>query len=124
MIKVILLFSILSINVFANDEVVYSGKLKVSISESLFVYKDSFIKETITVKKCNQEILASVFDLFTLPRKISSYKKLTLNPNRVTFLRNKKEILVPKGSQIHRNLESINKKIQGFISRARIACKK
>ncbi len=106
------------------DEIVYPGKFKIAMNEKSFLYQDAFLRQAIPVEDCNSKILASAFNLFDLPKKVPAWKQLNQNPQKIAFLRNGKKVEVAEGSKIHANLDSLNSSIQGFISRARIACNK
>ncbi len=112
---------LISLEIRASEEISYQNKFFSSINNYQFIYQDQFTKEVIKIKKCNKKILTSVFHLFPYKEKPKLNIK-TVKSTKIQFKRGKKIIKVPIGSKTHHNLESIDKKIQGYISRARSRC--
>lgn len=98
----------------------YRGKYNLEVNNKTLTFKNGKIAHEVQLNKCNRKYLEG----------IASYLKETKSKNRfpsksqrsVQFKLNGKDVTTSFGSNLHKNLEKLPKKMQSYMSLMRKKC--
>lgn len=105
--------------VFAT-EYSYQELFKFKINKTEFIYRSKLKEFKIEINKCNKKIISEVLN------KLKDKKDMVRLPSKLKtqyYLKDGKRKYFVSGSQVHINLEKMDKVIVGIVSRAKNKCK-